>query len=102
MTIIYLALAAALEVSGDFLMRVGLGGRRWGLVAGALALAGYGLLVNQPAFGFGRTLGLYIAVFFVVSQVVAFWAGGERPSPSLWLGGALIILGGLVIHAGRP
>lgn len=102
MTIIYLALAAALEVSGDFLMRVGLGGQRWSLVAGALALAGYGLLVNQPALGFGRTLGLYIVVFFVVSQAVAFWAGGERPSPSLWLGGALIVLGGLVIHSGRP
>lgn len=102
MTIVYLALAAALEVSGDFLMRVGLGGRRWGLVAGACALAAYGLLVNQPALGFGRTLGLYIAVFFVVSQAVAFWAGGERPSPSLWLGGALIVLGGLVIHSGRP
>jgi small multidrug resistance family-3 protein len=101
-TIIYLALAAALEVSGDFLMRAGLGGRRWGLVAGACALAAYGFLVNQPALGFGRTLGLYIAVFFVVSQVVAFWAGGERPSPSLWLGGALIVLGGLVIHSGRP
>jgi len=41
-------------------------------------------------------------VFFVVSQIVAFWAGGERPSPSLWLGGALIVLGGLVIHVGRP
>jgi len=101
-TIIYLALAAILEVSGDFLMRVGLGGRRWGLVAGACALAGYGLLVNQPALNFGRTLGLYIALFFVVSQVVAFWAGGERPSPSLWIGGSLIVLGGLVIHAGRP
>jgi len=101
-TIIYLALAATLEVSGDFLMRVGLGGRRSSLVAGACALAAYGLLVNQPALGFGRTLGLYIAVFFVVSQAVAFWAGGERPSPSLWLGGALIVLGGLVIHVGRP
>ena len=107
MTIIYLALAAVLEVSGDFLMRIGLmraelGGRRWGLVAGALVLAGYGLLVNQPAWGFGRTLGLYIAVFFIVSQLVALVASGERPSPSLWLGGALIVLGGLVIHLGRP
>jgi drug/metabolite transporter superfamily protein YnfA len=101
-TIFYLTLAAALEVSGDFLMRVGLGGRRWGLVAGACVLAAYGLLVNQPALGFGRTLGLYIVIFFLVSQVVALWAGGERPSPSLWLGGALIILGGMVIHAGRP
>jgi drug/metabolite transporter superfamily protein YnfA len=102
MTIIYLALAAVLEVSGDFLMRLGLGGRRWGLVVGAVVLAGYGLLVNQPALGFGRTLGLYIVVFFIVSQVVAFLAAGERPSPSLWLGGALIVLGGLVIQIGRP
>jgi small multidrug resistance family-3 protein len=101
-TIVFLAVAAALEVSGDFLMRAGLGGRRWGLLAGACALVAYGLLVNQPELAFGRTLGLYIAVFFVASQVVAFWAGGERPSPSLCLGGALIVLGGLVIHAGRP
>jgi drug/metabolite transporter superfamily protein YnfA len=101
-TIIYLAVAAALEVAGDFFMRMGLGGRRWGLVAGALVLAGYGLLVNQPALGFGRTLGLYIVVFFLVSQMVAFLAAGERPSASLWLGGALIVAGGLVIHLGRP
>ena len=102
MVFVYLAVAAILEVSGDFLMRVGLGGRRWGLVAGALLLAGYGLLVNQPSWAFGRTLGLYIAVFFVTSQVVAFLAAGERPSPSLWLGGVLIVAGGLVIHFGRP
>ncbi len=101
MTILLLALAAVLEVSGDFLMRVGLGGRRWGFLAGALVLAGYGLLVNQPAWEFGRTLGLYIAVFFIVSQLIAFITGGERPSPSLWLGGALIILGGLIIYAGQ-
>ena len=101
MTIVYLALAATLEVSGDFLMRVGLGGRRWGLVAGACALTAYGLLVNQPGIGFGRTLGLYIAVFFVVSQVVAFCAQGERPAPALLIGGALIVAGGLVIHFGR-
>ena len=102
MTIMFLALAAVLEVSGDFLIRLGLGGRRWGFLAGALVLAAYGLLVNQPAWGFGRTLGLYIAVFFIVSQLVAFLTGGERPSPSLWFGGALIVLGGLIIHAGQP
>ncbi|HEX9126060.1 MAG TPA: hypothetical protein VF948_06635 [Methylomirabilota bacterium] len=97
----YLALAAVLEVSGDFLMRMGLGGRRWGLLAGALLLAGYGLLVNQPAWSFGRALGLYIAIFFIVSQLIAFLAAGERPSPSLWLGGALIVLGGVIIYSGQ-
>jgi drug/metabolite transporter superfamily protein YnfA len=96
-TIMYLALAAVLEVSGDFLMRMGLGGRRWGLLAGALLLAGYGLLVNQPAWSFG----LYIAIFFIVSQLIAFLAAGERPSPSLWLGGALIVLGGVIIYSGQ-
>jgi drug/metabolite transporter superfamily protein YnfA len=100
-TIMYLALAAVLEVSGDFLMRMGLGGRRWGLLAGALLLAGYGLLVNRPAWSFGRTLGLYIAIFFIVSQLIAFLAAGERPSPSLWLGGALIVLGGVIIYSGQ-
>jgi small multidrug resistance family-3 protein len=98
-TIVFLTTAAVLEVSGDFLMRVGLGGRRWGFVAGALVLAGYGLLVNQPAWGFGRTLGLYITVFFIVSQLVAFFAGGERPSLSLC--GALIVIGGLIIYSGQ-
>src|SRR5262245_30668930 len=99
--VLLLILAAVAEVSGDFLMRIGIGGRRGGLVAGALLLAAYGLLVNQPSWNFGRTLGLYIVVFFVVSQFVAVLAG-ERPSPSIWLGGALIVAGGVVIHLGRP
>ena len=102
--VVMLVLAAVAEVSGDFLMRVGLGGRRGGLIAGAALLVAYGLLVGQqswqPSWGFGRTLGLYIVVFFVVSQVVAALSG-ERPSPSIWLGGALIVAGGVVILLGR-
>ena len=101
MIVAYLLMAALLEVSGDFLMRLGLTSHRWALVAGAAALAAYGVLVNQPAWAFGRTLGLYIAVFFVASQLVAFLVAGERPSTSLWLGGGLIVAGGLVIHLGR-
>jgi len=100
-TLIVLALAAAAEVLGDLGMRLGLGGRPWGYLFGALLLSGYGLLVNQPALDFGKTLGLYIAIFFVVSQVVAFCANGERPAPALLIGGALIVAGGLVIHFGR-
>ena len=82
--------------------------KRHGLGAGdgqcmGPGVVGYGFVVNTDRLiDFGRLMGLYIVVFFVVSQAVAFWAGGERPSPSLWLGGALIVLGGLVIHVGRP
>ena len=98
MTFLVMAAAALLEVGGDAAMRTGLAGRAWGYLLGAGLLAGYGLLVNQPGLGFGRTLGLYIALFFVVSQTLAWLAWGERPTPGLLAGGALIVAGGLVIH----
>ena len=102
MTILWMAIAAAAEVGGDAAMRAGLGGRAWGFALGAVLLAGYGLLVNQPALGFGRTLGLYIVVFFVASQALAWLIWGERPTPGILAGGALIVAGGVVIQlAGR-
>jgi len=45
-------------------------------------------------------MGVYIAVFFVVSQVVAWALLAERPSAVRMIGGALIVAGGLVIHVG--
>ncbi len=101
LTLTILAMAAFAEVLGDLGMRLGLGGRPWGYALGAVLLSGYGLLVNQPALAFGRALGLYIAVFFVVSQLVALIVRGERPSFALLIGGALIVAGGLVIHLAR-
>ena len=101
MTLIVLVAAALAEVLGDLGIRLGLGGRPWGYLLGALSLSGYGLLVNQPALHFGKTLGLYITVFFVVSQIVAFCTAGPRPTLALLIGGALIVAGGLVIHFGR-
>lgn len=95
---VWLLVAALLEVGGDAAMRIGLRGRAWGYLLGALLLALYGLLVNQPGLGFGRLLGLYIAVFFVVSQALAWAIFGERPGWGLIVGGSLIVAGGLVIH----
>jgi uncharacterized membrane protein len=85
-TIIVLLAAAVAEVVGDLGMRLGLGGRPWGYAMGALLLASYGLIVNQPALAFGRVLALITL--------------GERPPISLLLGGALIVAGGLLIHFG--
>jgi small multidrug resistance family-3 protein len=102
--LILLVGAAILEVGGDAAMRAGLRGHAWALLLGAALLAAYGLLVNQPALPFNRLLGTYIAVFFVVSQLVAFVAFGERPTPHLLAGGALVALGGIVVQlgGGRP
>lgn len=98
MTVVWLLVAALLEVGGDAAMRVGLKGQAWGYFLGVVFLSAYGLLVNQPALPFGRLLGLYIVVFFVVSQLLAWTVFGERPTAGLLLGGGLIVVGGLVIQ----
>ena len=60
--------AALLEVGGDAVMRRGLRGRSLlFVVAGAVTLAGYGLVVNTVKWDFSKLLGVYVAVFALVS-----------------------------------
>ena len=92
-----LELAALLEAGGDAGVRLGLRGRAWGFVVGPLALVAYGFLVNAPRWEFSRLMGVYIAVFFLVSQLLAIVVFRERlPVPTL-VGGALIVAGGLLL-----
>jgi small multidrug resistance family-3 protein len=95
-----LVAAALLEVGGDAAIR-------WGLVrsapvalaGGALGLAVYGFVLNtNRAVDFHRLMGVYIAVFFLVSQAVGAIAFGERPAPAVIVGGLLVAAGGLVIQ----
>jgi small multidrug resistance family-3 protein len=96
--LLILALAAVLEVGGDALVRSGMhGGRVIGLVLGAVVLFVYSLTVNTPRWDFGRLLGIYIAVFFVVSQVIAGLFYKERITAPTLVGGVLIVAGGLVM-----
>lgn len=93
-----LLLAALLEAGGDALVRSGLrGGRILGLALGAAVLFAYGVTINLPRWDFGRLLGVYIALFFVVSQVISVWVFHEHLPLSRLLGGTLIVAGGLVI-----
>ena len=90
--------AAVFEVTGDALCRAGLRGGRVGLlILGGVVLWLYGSTVNAPGWNFGKLLGVYIAVFFVVSQVVAVRVFREPISSPMLIGGALIVAGGLVL-----
>jgi drug/metabolite transporter superfamily protein YnfA len=97
-----LLLAAVLEAGGDALVRAGLhhpnmASRAVFFAAGAIVLFAYGVTVNVPPWDFGKLLGVYVTLFFLVAQVINLIVFGVRPDPPIYVGGALIIAGGLVI-----
>ena len=94
---IILVVAAALEVGGDALVRIGLTGPRYAMAAGALTLFAYGFVVNKSGLDFNRLMGVYIAIFFVVSQVISFILFRQIPDDRILLGGGFIVAGGLLI-----
>ena len=100
-TLLWLFLAASLEAGGDAIVRGGLrtsGGARvlW-FLAGAIVLFSYGYTVNTPKWDFGRLLGIYVTLFFLVAQLIGWLFFHELPSRAIIAGGALILLGGGVI-----
>jgi small multidrug resistance family-3 protein len=99
---VVLLIAASLEVLGDACFQTGLYrsiGTTRGLwfVSGIAVLAGYGLFVNLPQWDFGKLLGVYVALFFLVAQIVAKVRFGQTPTTPIYVGGSLILAGGLVI-----
>ena len=77
-----LVLAAFLEVGGLAAIRRGLVGSAtpW-LALGGVALLLYGFTVNVTrTIDFGRLMGVYIAVFFLVSQAISVGLFAERPA----------------------
>ena len=102
MLALLLLVAALLEVGGDAAVRRGLTSPSTTWLAVGLAMLGaYGCVVNaNRTLDFGSLMGLYIVVFFIVSQILGAAMFGHRPSPSLLCGGALIVAGGVVIQLG--
>jgi small multidrug resistance family-3 protein len=101
-TFAVLLFAAFLEAHGDSCFQAGLyrssGAARYlAFAGGAVTLSLYGLVVNTPPWEFGKLLGLYVVLFFVVVQVLAKVRFNQTPTPPILVGGSLILLGGLVI-----
>jgi hypothetical protein len=97
-----LAFAAFLEVSGDACFQSGLyrssgAARASWFLAGTLVLAAYGLFVNLPQWDFGKLLGVYVVLFFLVAQVIAKVKFNQSPTMPILVGGTLIVAGGAVI-----
>lgn len=104
--LLLLFVAAVLEASGDALVRTGLHStllvkRIEFLLLGGFVLFSYGVVVNLPNWDFGRLLGVYVAMFFVVAQIINYFGFGQKPSISIIIGGLLIVGGGLLISFWR-
>ena len=94
--------AAILEVGGDAVIRKGLRGSViWFIVFGFLMLGCYGVVVNTVKWDFSRLLGVYVAVFAVVSVLAGRFVFRETVPASTWLGLSIIVIGGAVIQAGQ-
>lgn len=105
--LVVLTLAAFLEAWGDSFFQVSFYrstgmGRVLAFVAGAAVLASYGAVVNVPRWDFGKLLGVYVVLFFLVAQVLARVRFGQSPTLPIYAGGALIVSGGLVIAFWKP
>ena len=89
--------AALLEVGGDALVRIGLQRRPIPMIAGAVCLVTYGVVVNLGTLDFGRLMGAYIATFFVVSQIIAVLLFGQIPAPRAIAGGVMMLAAAAVM-----
>jgi len=97
-----LAFAAFLEAWGDSFFQVGFyrssgAGRVLAIVAGAVVLAAYGSLVNVPRWDFGKLLGVYVVLFFLMAQLLNKVRFHQSPTTPIYAGGALIVAGGLIV-----
>ena len=105
--LLLLFVAAVLEAGGDALVRTGLHSsllvkRTEFLLLGGFVLFSYGVVVNLLDWDFGRLLGVYVTLFFLVAQLINYFGFGQKPSVAIVVGGALIVGGGLIISFWKP
>jgi hypothetical protein len=95
-TALILLAAACMEVGGDAAVRWGLkSGQTVGFVLGASVLFAYSLLVNQPRWDFSQSLGIYIVLFFIISQLTGYFIFHEALTQGRLMGGLLVAAGGI-------
>jgi small multidrug resistance family-3 protein len=100
LTSIVLFLAAGLcEIGGGYLVWLWLREHRsvaLGLLGG-LMLFGYGVLPTLQTAHFGRVYAAYGGVFVALSLLWGWWIDGQRPDRFDVLGGAICLVGVVVI-----
>ena len=93
--------AAILEVGGDAVVRKGLRGHSLAVImTGCVMLGTYGIVVNTVKWDFSRLLGVYVAVFALVSVLFGRFVFKETIPNSTWIGVMVIVCGAMIIQFG--
>lgn len=100
--LLFLIVATAMEVTGDAIVRIGIGQQGLSMklahfIGGGLLLFGYGYALNSAPIEFEKVVGIYIATLFVMWQVIGFLFFRHVPTLPIMLGGSLIVIGGLIV-----
>ena len=94
--------AAILEVGGDAVIRKGLRGSGLAVIAIGCAMLGcYGLVVNTVRWDFSKLLGVYVAIFALVSVLFGRFVFKENIPARTWIGLIVIIGGAMIIQFGN-
>ena len=93
--------AAILEVGGDAVVRKGLRGSGLTVILiGCAMLGSYGVIVNTVKWDFSKLLGVYVAVFAVISVLFGRFVFDEAIPKTTWIGLAAIVCGAMIIQYG--
>jgi small multidrug resistance family-3 protein len=102
--ILLFVVAAFLEVHGDAKIRGGIDSwRLTSCLIGAISLVIYGLFVNLAIafklidWKFSKQLGVYVAIFAVVTSVYGVRRLNEHIGTLHWIGLSIVMAGGIVI-----
>jgi drug/metabolite transporter superfamily protein YnfA len=94
--------AALLEVGGDAVVRKGLRGSGLVIVTLGFAMLGcYGVVVNMVKWDFSKLLGVYVAVFAIISILFGRFVFREAVPTATWVGLAIIVCGAMIIQFGE-
>ncbi len=103
---LFVLAATIFEAFGDATVRVALHHPSlWARIGffftGTVLLALYGTSLNLAPVEFASVTGIYIATLFVVFQITNFIFFHALPTASVYIGGAFIVTGGLIVLLGK-
>jgi small multidrug resistance family-3 protein len=94
--------AAVLEVGGDAVVRKGLRGSSLIIILIGFAMLGsYGVVVNTVKWDFSKLLGVYVAIFAIISILFGRFIFEENIPNTTWIGLIVIVCGAMIIQFGE-